>query len=132
MTGNGWRRVLITTTAAGLLVLVLASAVAAVVHGAAAAASAASGGGLVILLSFLSLALIDWAERHRPRLAIPLFMVGFGLKVVTLALVLPFVRPGDWLHPGWALGSGIAVLVVWQVAEVWTFSTMRITVEPAS
>lgn len=130
MKGHGWRRVLMTTTTAALLALVLASFIAALVHGAAAAASAAAGGGLVVVLSFLSLALIDWADRHRPRLAIPLFMIGFAVKVAALALVMPFLRPGDWLQPAWALGAGITVLLLWQVVEVWTFTKMRITVHP--
>lgn len=130
MIDRGWRRVLIVTTAAGLGTLGLVTAGAAAFQGAAGAVSAAAGGGVVVVLSFLSLALIDWAETHRPQLSIPLFMMGFGLKIAALALVMPFVQPGDWLQPAWALGAGIAVLLVWQVAEVLSFAKMRLAVEP--
>ncbi|GFZ94461.1 hypothetical protein [Nesterenkonia alkaliphila] len=125
---TGWRRVLMTTTAAGLICLAASTALAALVSGAAAAASAAAAGGLVVVLSFLSLGLIDWAERHRPQLAIPLFMIGFALKLAVLAMVLPAVRVGDWLDGAWALGAGTAVLLVWQVAEVMSFAKMRLAV----
>jgi hypothetical protein len=130
MSTAGWREVLTRTTVAGLGTLGLVTGFAALVHGTDAAASAAAGGGLVVVLSFMSLALIDWAERHRPHLSIPLFMMGFGVKIVALALALPLVQPGEWLYPEWALGAGIAVLLVWQIAEVLSFSRMRLAVEP--
>ena len=130
MSSSGWRAVLVRTTQAGLLTWGLATGAAVLIHGGEAAASAAAGGGLVLVLSFLSLALIDWAERHRPHLAIPLFMMGFGIKIVVLALAMPLVQPGQWLHPGWALGSGIAVLLVWQIVEVLSFARMRLAIEP--
>lgn len=131
MKRHGWRQVLIITTAVGLLTLVLVAVTAAVISGIDAAISAAAGGGIVVVLSFLSLGLIDWADRHRPQLAIPLFMMGFGIKVAVLAVTVPLVQPGQWLDPAWALGSGIAVLILWQVAEVWSFRSMRLPVEPA-
>ncbi|NDK30324.1 hypothetical protein [Nesterenkonia haasae] len=130
MNGTAWRQVLIRTTAAGLSTLGIVTAAAGLFQGTAAAVSAAAGGGLVVVLSFLSLALIDWAERHRPHLSIPLFMVGFGVKITALALLMPFVQPGDWLSPVWALAAGIAVLLVWQVVEVLSFAKMRLAVEP--
>ncbi|WP_150460169.1 hypothetical protein [Nesterenkonia ebinurensis] len=129
---TGWRRVLMTTTSAGLVCLGLGTTAAALVSGAEAAASAAAAGGLVVILSFLSLALIDWAERNRPQLAIPLFMIGFALKLAVLALVLPMVRVGEWLDPAWALGTGVAVLLVWQIVEVMSFAKMRLAVGTAS
>lgn len=131
MKRDGWRQVLITTTTSSVIALVLAAGAAVVISGVDAGLSAAAGGGLVVVLSFLSLALIDWADRHRPQWAIPLFMIGFGTKVAVLAVAIPLVQPGDWLHPAWALGTGIAVLILWQVAEVWSFRRMRLTVEPA-
>lgn len=132
MKRHGWRQVLITTTTAALVMLLVAVVAAAVITGFEAALSAAAGGGIVVVLSFLSLGLIDWADRHRPQLAIPLFMVGFGIKVAVLAVAIPLVQPGQWLHPAWALGTGIAVLILWQVAEVWSFRRMRLIVEPAN
>lgn len=129
---TGWRRVMLVTTSAGLASALLTAAVAALVAGPSGAASAAVGGGSVAAFSFVSLAVIDWAERHAPHLAIPLFMIGFGLKVVALAVLLPLVRPGDWLDPVWAVGAGVAVLLVWQTAEVLSFTKMRMTVDPES
>lgn len=129
---TGWRRVLLVTTAAGVVSALLAAALGALVNGAGAAASAGIGGGGVIAFSFLSLALIDWADRHASHLSIPLFMIGFVVKVAALAVFMPLVRPGDWLDPGWAIGSGVGVLLVWQAAEVLSFTKMRITVEPES
>lgn len=129
---TGWRRVLLVTTTAGLSTTLLCAAIAALISGVAAAASAAVAGGGVVAFSFISLALIDWADRHAPHLAMPLFIVGFGLKVAALAVAIPFVRPGDWLQPSWAVGGGLAVLLVWQAAEILSFAKMRISVEPDS
>ncbi|MGO1193754.1 MAG: hypothetical protein ACTMHH_07760 [Nesterenkonia sp.] len=127
---TGWRRVLLVTTAAGAAAALAALAVSTLVSGSPAAASAAVGGGGALAFSFLSLALIDWADRHAPHLAIPLFMIGFGVKVAVLAVVVLLVRPGDWLDPGWAVGSCVVVVLVWQAAEILSFSKMRISVQP--
>lgn len=127
---TGWRRVLLVTTAAGAAAALAALAVSTLVGGSPAAASAAVGGGGALAFSFLSLALIDWADRHAPHLAIPLFMIGFGVKVAVLAVVVLLVRPGDWLDPGWAVGSCVVVVLVWQAAEILSFSKMRISVQP--
>lgn len=127
---TGWRRVLLVTTTAGLGAALLTAAAALIVAGSSASASAGLGGGAVIAFSFISLALIDWADRHAPHLSIPLFMIGFGVKVAALAVILPLARPGEWLDPIWAVGSGVMVLLVWQAAEILSFARMRIPVEP--
>ena len=129
---RGWRRVLLVTTTAGLCAAVVVTAVATVVSGTDAALSAGLGAGGVIVFSFFSLALIDWSDRRAPHLSIPLFMVGFGIKVAALAAALPFVPPGGWLQPEWAVGAGVAVLLVWQAAEILSFTKMRIPVAPNS
>lgn len=129
---TGWRRVLLVTTTAGISTALLCAAIALLVSGPAAAASAAVAAGGVIAFSFLSLALIDWAERHAQHLAIPLFMVGFVIKIAALAVLLPLVQPGEWLQPGWAIASGVAVFLIWQVVEILSFSQMRISVTPES
>src|SRR5690625_2425482 len=125
----GWRRVLLVTTTAGVVTALLVVGLGALVSG-SAAASAGVGGGGALAFSFLSLALIDWADRHVPHLAIPLFMIGFGVKVAVLAVVVLLVRPGDWLDPGWGLGAAVVVVLVWQCAEIFSFSHMRISVQP--
>lgn len=129
---TGWRRVLLVTTTAGISTALLCAGIALLVSGPAAAASAAVAAGGVIAFSFLSLALIDWAERHAQHLAIPLFMVGFVIKIAALAVLLPLVQPGEWLQPGWAIASGVAVFLIWQVVEILSFSQMRISVTPES
>lgn len=129
---TGWRRVLLVTAAAGVSTALAGILLAAMVSGWSAAASAAVAGGAVIGFSGLSLGLIDWADRHAPHLSIPLFMLGFGLKVAALAATLPFLAPGDWLRPGWAIGVGLAVLLTWQFAEILSFTRMRISVEPGN
>lgn len=129
---TGWRRVLLVTAAAGVSTALAGILLAAMVSGWSAAASAAVAGGAVIGFSGLSLGLIDWADRHAPHLSIPLFMLGFGLKVAALAAALPFLAPGDWLRPGWAIGVGLAVLLTWQFAEIHSFTRMRISVEPGN
>lgn len=125
----GWRRVLLVTTTAGVVTALLGVGLGALVSG-SAAASAGVGGGGALAFSFLSLALIDWADRHVPHLAIPLFMIGFGVKVAVLAVVVLLVRPGDWLDPGWGLGAAVVVVLVWQAAEIFSFTQMRISVQP--
>lgn len=130
MSGTGWRRVLITTTSVGVLAALLTTASGALLGGATAAVSAAAAAGIVLVLSFLSLALIDWADRRAPQLAIPLFMIGFAVKITGLALAMPFVQPGGWLEPAWAIGAGVAVLLVWHVTEVLSFTKIRVTVDP--
>ncbi|MBB3666789.1 hypothetical protein [Garicola koreensis] len=127
---TGWRRVLLVTTTAGVVTVLIAVGLGTLVSGSLAAASAGAGGGGTLAFSFLSLALIDWADRHAPHLAIPLFMIGFGIKVAVLAVVVLLVRPGDWLDSGWALGAGVVVVLVWQAAEILSFSQMRISVQP--
>lgn len=127
---TGWRRILLVTTTAGISTMLLCAATAVLIIGPAAAASAAIAAGSVIVFSFISLALIDWSDRHAPHLSIPLFMIGFGLKVAALAVAMPFVRPGDWLQTSWAIGAGLAVLLVWQAAEILSFARMRISVDP--
>lgn len=121
---------LLVTTCAGVAAALLFSALAAVIGGASEAASAAAGGSAVLAFSAASLALIDWAERHAPHLAIPLFMLGFGVKVAGLAVALPLVRPGSWLEPAWTIAAGLIVLLVWQTAEILSFTKMRISVDP--
>lgn len=127
---TGWRRVLLVTSTVGMITALMALGIGALVSGSMAAASAGLGGGGALVFSFLSLALIDWADRHAPHLAIPLFMIGFSVKVAVLAVVVLLARPGDWLDPGWALGSGVAVVLAWQTAEILSFSKMRILVQP--
>lgn len=128
----GWRRVLLVTTTAGLGTACVTGAAGAVFGGWPAAASAVIGGLGVVIFCFISLALIDWSDRHAPRMAMPLFMVAFGLKVAGLAVVVTFVQPAAWMQPGWSVASSIAVLIVWQAAEIASFAQMRMSVDPSA
>ncbi|WP_120005136.1 hypothetical protein [Nesterenkonia muleiensis] len=128
MVGTGWRRVLTGTTAAGLVALGLASGAAAVLHGWQAAASAAAGGGVIIALSFVTLAVIDWADRHMPHQILMLAIAAYALKLTAAAMVFVSVPVPDWVRPGWAGLTALGVLIVWQVALVLTFMRLRVPI----
>ncbi|WP_300345125.1 hypothetical protein [Nesterenkonia sp.] len=125
-----WRRVLLIASTSGAAALLAAAGAAAVIGGSAAAGSAAFGGGAVAVISFTTLALVDWSDRRAPGWTMRLFLVGFAVKVVGLVLLAAAVPPADWLQPGWAIGAGIGTLVVWQTAQIFSFASMRLPIEP--
>lgn len=127
---TGWRRVLLVACAAGLLATALAAGLGWVLDGPAAAGSAAGGGIAVVLLSALTLLIVDLAERHAPSLTIIAFMLGFVVKLVLLGIVLSTVQAPDWVSAAWAGLTALAVVVVWQTAELMAFRRMRFTVTP--
>ena len=127
---TGWRRVLLAALCSGAAVTLAASALGWLVTGGEAAASAAFGGLCVILLSGITLVLIDWSERRAPRLTVTVFMVGFVVKLVILGILLGAVQAPAWMDPPWAGLTAVTVVVVWQGAEIAAFMKMRVTVDP--
>ncbi len=122
---TGWRRVLVATTSAGLIWLGLCSAAAALVDGVWAAASVAAGGGVVIALSFISLAVVDLADRYMPNQTLLFFIAAYALKLMVAAGLFVTVPIPEWIFPVWAAMSALAVLLVWQVALVLSFRKLR-------
>lgn len=127
---TGWRSVLLHATLAGVLATAIAAGLGAVIQGPAAAGSAAGGGLAVVLLSAMTLGLVDVTERHAPQLTIIAFMLGFILKLILLGTVLSIVPAPEWVSAGWAGLTALAVVVVWQTAELRAFSKLRFTVSP--
>ncbi len=128
---TGWRRVLLVALASGCAVTAAAAVLGWLVTGGAAAASAVFGGLCVVVLSGITVALIDWSERHAPGLTVTVFMIGFVAKLVILGILLGAVETPAWIDPPWAGLTAVAVVVVWQVAEITAFMKMRVTVEPS-
>lgn len=129
---TGWRRVLLRALAAGAAATAAASGLGLMVGGTDAGISAAFGGGLVVVLSGLTLLLVDLAERHAPQLSIAAYFVGFMLKVAAFLLAFGMPEVPGWAEPAWAVCTAAAVLVIWQIAQVRAFSRMRLTVVPRS
>ncbi|WP_261624889.1 hypothetical protein [Nesterenkonia marinintestina] len=127
---TGWRLVLLWAMTAGTLATAAAAGLGLVVGGDQSAMSAAAGGGAVVVLSGLTLLLVDLAERHVPQLSIAAFFLGFLLKVAAFLLAFSVPEPPSWAEPAWAVCTGVAVLVIWQIAQVRAFARMRLTVVP--
>ncbi|MDY6055726.1 hypothetical protein [Micrococcus sp.] len=121
----GWWGILWWSTGAGVAVLLVVCAVAGAVGGGAAAASALLGGGTVLGLSALTAATTALAWDHAREVVLPLSIGAFVLKLVAMALVLGLAPRPDWIEPVPAGAAALAVIVVWQAAEVAVFARTR-------
>lgn len=127
-----WRTVLLTAVAAGTVATLLAAGLGALISGTPAAAGAAAGGGTAVVLTGISLLLVDLTERRAPQLTLPAFMLGFAVKLAVLALALMLMPAPEGLHAGWAVGTVAAVVLVQQAAVLKGFSAMRLAVTPVT
>lgn len=127
---TGWRIVLVWALCAGVLAAGLAAGLGLLLGGGDEALSAATGGVLVVVLSGVTLLLVDLAERYAPQLSIMVFFLGFLLKVGAFLLAFSLPEVPEWVDPAWAVCSGAVVLVIWQLAQVRAFARMRLTVVP--
>ncbi|MDS2172581.1 hypothetical protein [Nesterenkonia sp. CL21] len=129
---TGWRRVLWLALTTGGAMTVAAVLLALAVAGVDAGMSAALGGSMVLVLSAVSLVLVDVAERVMPSQAITAFMLGFALKLAVLAVVLSSVTAPGWVLPGWTVGAAAAVVIAWQSGEIAAFLRLRTPIDPES
>ncbi|WP_422933586.1 hypothetical protein [Sinomonas sp. P47F7] len=123
-----WLRLaLVCTVAAGGLAVVLA-AVAWIATGAAAAGSVLFAAVVVIAFFAISLLVGHVVGRTNPAGAIGVFAVVYLIKIVGFAALLLWIGTPAWINPPWFGGTGIATVVVWQVAELWGFSRVRLQI----
>jgi ATP synthase protein I len=123
-----WLRILLAaTTAAAALLLVLVG-ISFFASGAGAALSAVFGGGLVVVFFGVSLLAGHLVGRKNPSGAIGVFVVTYFFKVVGFAVALFAIGAPPWLDRTWFLASAVAVVVVWQGAEIMAFSRSRLQI----
>lgn len=127
-----WRTVLVSAVGLGTLVTLAAAGLGAMLSGTGAAAGASVGGGTAVVLTGISLLLVEITERRAPQLTLPVFMLGFAVKVSVLALVLMLVPSPEGLDAGWAVGAVASVVLVQQAAVVRGFASMRLAVSPVT
>lgn len=128
---TGWRRILLATTTAAALLTLGAAGAGALLAGPAAAASAGVGGGAVLVLSGISLLVVDRTERRAPQRTMPMFMLAFAAKLVLLAVLMSLVPAPDWIEPAWAVVTAAVVVVTAQTVQILTFGSLRLAVDPA-
>lgn len=90
------------------------------------AASVAAGWALVALFFGISLLVGHVVGRRNPSGAIGMFAVTYAVKVVGFAVVLWLFGKPDWLAGPWFLFTAVGAVVLWQVAEIRTFSRTRL------
>ncbi|WP_312181660.1 hypothetical protein [Arthrobacter sp.] len=93
--------------------------------GLAGAASVAAGWALVAVFFGISLLVGHVVGRKNPSGAIGMFAVTYAVKVVGFAVILWLVGQPEWLEGEWFFFTAIGTVVLWQAAEIFTFSRTR-------
>ena len=114
-------------SAVGVTVL---GVVAALLDGWAGAGSALFGAVIVVAFSGITLLIGHFSGPENPVLAMGLFIVAYGAKVIGFGAVLLLLGRPDWLSAGWFLGSALLTVLVWQIAELRAFALTRLTLFP--
>jgi ATP synthase protein I len=117
-----------TCTAASAAAAVLLAAAALAFTGPAAAASVAFAAVIVIAFFALSLLAGHLVGRRNPSGAIGVFAVVYVLKIVGFAGILLWMGTPAWIARPWFGAAGIASVVVWQAAELYGFSRLRLQI----
>ena len=115
------------TGVAGGLAIVLA-VIAWIVTDAAAAGSVLFSAAVVIAFFVISLLVGHVVGRRNPSGAIGVFAVVYLIKIVGFAAFLLWIGTPAWINPPWFGATGIATVVVWQAAELWGFSRVRLQI----
>ena len=103
----------------------VAAAAAFLAAGTPGAASVAAGWALIALFFGISLLVGHVVGRKNPSGAIGMFAVTYALKVVGFAVILWLVGKPEWLESQWFFFTSIGTVVLWQTAEIFTFSRTR-------
>lgn len=79
------------------------------------------------VMAFFSLSLLaaHVFGKHFAHGAVGTFIPVYLVKVVALGVLLWLVRTPEWYHGAWALWSALALVVLWQGVEIWTFAKAR-------
>lgn len=96
--------------------------------GPAAAASVALAAVIVIAFFALSLIAGHLVGRRNPSGAIGVFAVVYVLKIVGFAAILLWIGTPAWISRPWFGAAGIVTVVVWQAAELYAFSRLRLQI----
>ncbi|OMH36636.1 hypothetical protein [Tersicoccus sp. Bi-70] len=97
----------------------------AVIAGWGAAGSALGSAVLVMAFFAISLLVGHRFESAGGTRALRAFLVTYVVKVIGFGAVLVLIgRPG-WVDPAWFVGSAVATLIAWQVAELAGFARSR-------
>ncbi|WP_211128917.1 hypothetical protein [Sinomonas albida] len=123
-----WLRLAAVCTAASGGLAVVLAIVAWLTTDAAAAGSALFAAVVVIAFFAISLLVGHFAGRRNPAGAIGMFAVVYLIKIVGFAALLLWIGTPAWINPPWFGLTGVATVVVWQVAELWGFSRVRIQI----
>ena len=93
--------------------------------GIAGSASVAAGWALIAVFFGISLLVGHVVGRKNPSGAIGMFAVTYAVKVVGFAAILWLVGMPEWLEGEWFFYTAIGTVVLWQAAEILTFSRTR-------
>lgn len=81
--------------------------------------------GLVAVFFSISLLVGHFAGRHNPTRAMTLFALTYLVKVIGFGALLVVVGTPEWIDRFWFLAGGLVTVVVWQIVELYLFSTSR-------
>ncbi len=124
-TSSPWLRILGVCLRYTAAVLVLLVAGGIFTGGVAGMFSVVYGAGIVVLFFGISLLIGHYVGKTNPSGAIGLFMAAYVLKVVGFAVALFMSGTPEWLDRTWFFAAAVAVVIVWQTAEVVAFSKTR-------
>lgn len=124
-TASPWLKILIQCLIKVGAVAIFAAVVFGVALGGTAAVNVIAGALLVMVFSGISLLVGHIVGKRNPSAVIGAFLAAYVVKVVGFGiLVFAFPRP-DWLMPSVFLWSSIGAVILWQIAEMFTFARTR-------
>lgn len=123
-----WLHLLKLSAVASAAGLLLCAVPAMLLNGVNGALSSTSGGLLVMLFFGISLLVGHFVGRSNPSGAIGMFVATYVVKVVGFAVVLFVVGAPQWLHGRWFVIGAVTAVVLWQAAEIYGFSKMRLQI----
>ncbi|PNI10036.1 hypothetical protein CXX84_00710 [Arthrobacter sp. AFG7.2] len=127
-TRSVWLHLLKISSAAAAGGTVLCAGAALLLDDVAAAVSSTSGALLVMLFFGISLLVGHFVGRNNPSGAIGMFVATYVVKVVGFAVVMFLVGAPQWLHARWFVAGAVTAVVLWQAAEIFGFSKVRLQI----
>lgn len=124
-TANPWLAIFRASTVWTSLLAAALTVLSLVLSGVSGAGSVAFGWVLVAAFSGISLLIVHVVGRDNPHGAMATFALTYVIKVVFFAAALFLIGRPAWLDATWFFSSAVLTVVVWQVAEVRTFSRIR-------
>ncbi|THJ66198.1 hypothetical protein E8P82_09340 [Arthrobacter echini] len=124
-TASPWLRILGRSTLAGSVTALVLATAALIATSPEAASSVLLGAVLVIVFFGISLLIGHVAGASNPSGALGLFVLTYAIKVVGFGAALFILGTPAWLDPTWFFVSALVTVIVWQIAEIRTFSRIR-------